>query len=142
MPMQAGRLEVQTGQLGGLHRGRLHQADPAQAGQVSRQIFVAVVFCVREFACARVCMCVCMIVRSGAMDWLLEVFRDEDKTVKLLKRYKEHRKLLLGSGSKSSKFSLLEMKQEWARSVGSNLVGEGELMCKRYFIQWSTAFCL
>ena len=55
-----------------------------------------------------------MIVRSGALDWLLEVFRDEDKTVKLLKRYKEHRKLLLGSGSKSSRFSLLEMKQEWA----------------------------
>ena len=87
-------------------------------------------------------MCVCMIVRSGATDWLLEVWRDEDKTVKLLKRYKEHRKLLLGAGAKSSKFYLLELKQEWSRSVGSNLVGEGELMCKRFFIQWSTAFVL
>ena len=83
-----------------------------------------------------------MIVRSGALDWLQDVLRDEDKTVKLLKRYKEHRKLLLGAGAKSSKFSLLEVKQEWSRAVGSNLIGEGELMCKRFFLQWSTAFVL
>ena len=80
-------------------------------------------------------MCVCMIVRSGVIDWFLDVLRDEDKSFKMLKRYKEHRKLLLGAGAKSSKLSLLEVKQEWSRAVGSKLIGEGELMCKRFFLQ-------
>ena len=69
----------------------------------------------------------------------MDIFKDEDKTVKLMKRYREHRKLVKGGLAKSSKFSLLQVQQEWARSVGSTLINEGYLMCKRCFLVSATA---
>ena len=79
---------------------------------------------------------------SGELDWILEVFRDDEKCYQMVKRYKVHRKMFLGQ-SKPPKFSLLEVKNEWVKATGTNLVGEGELMCKRFFVTWSTVsfFC-
>ena len=74
---------------------------------------------------------------SGEVEWLQGIIRDEETTYQVVKRYKEHRKMFLGQ-SKPPKFALLELKNEWVKATGINLVGEGELMCKRYFVRWST----
>ena len=58
-----------------------------------------------------------------------------------MKAYKEHRKLVVAGAKTQKTFKLVEIRQQFNKSSGTDMIGVGELMNKRWFIQWATVFC-
>lgn len=76
---------------------------------------------------------------SGEDTWWEEVQKDDDKLYKVMKAYKDHRKLVLAGQKSAKSFRLVEVKQSMIRESGLDIIGKGMLMNKRFFVQWATA---
>ena len=59
-----------------------------------------------------------------------------------MKAYKDHRKLVLAGTKTAKSFRLVEVKASMQKETGMDLIGKGQLMNKRFFCTWATAFCL
>ena len=65
---------------------------------------------------------------------------DDNTLFIVMKAYKEHRKLVVAGIKTSKSFKMVELRQQFSKSSGSDMIGIGELMNKRWFCQWATVF--
>lgn len=76
---------------------------------------------------------------TGEEEWWREVCADENKLYTVMKAYKDHRKLVLAGVKSAKSFKLVELKQSMVKEAETEAKARGIMMCKRYFMQWSTA---
>lgn len=76
--------------------------------------------------------------------WFEEVFADEEKTYTVCESYRLHRKNAAHLTGSLRQYPVLEVKACMMKETGTDYRGEGEMMNKRRWIQWSTdsLFCM
>ena len=77
---------------------------------------------------------------SGEEEWFQEVFADENKMYEVLKSYRAHRKLVLAGQAKTKQFVIMDQKQKFSKNTSVDVFGEGELLNRRWFVTWASAF--
>ena len=103
--------------------------------------------CRPRLACTIICLAyvfVCLVYfvfsLSGEEAWFDEIMADENKAFEVFKSYKSHRKLVIGGNAKDKKFKIIDVKSTFAKKSMLDVFSEGELMNKRWFVQWASAF--
>ena len=74
---------------------------------------------------------------KGKEQWLSDAWLDADKSHTILKSYKDHRKAVYAGAKLPSSWPLLEVKNEFFKRTQTDINAEGELMCRRRFLQWA-----
>ena len=75
---------------------------------------------------------------QNCVAWFDEVFSSEEKTYTVIESYRLHRKNCKYYAGSLRTFPVLEIKSVMLKESGTDWAGEGELMNKRRWIQWST----
>ena len=77
---------------------------------------------------------------SGEEQWFEETFADENKAYEVLKAYRAHRKLVTAGQAKQKQFVIMDQKQRFTKKSNVDVFGEGEMMNRRWFVTWASAF--
>ena len=122
----------------------VRETELGQDSQSSRCVRVcSTIDCVLCVSSAFVRAVVCCKPFPGEEKWWEVVVAEDNKLFIVMKAYKEHRKLVVAGIKTSKSFKLVELRQQFSKSSGSDMIGIGELMNKRWFCQWATVFfCL